>query len=176
MFLLQVLLPTPTRARHSAGPSLLPLVIVVPLPSWPAIVASTPARSRSHRRLCSHARPHAAVHPACTNAYQGVKVGPLAPFPLRRTSPGSCPPLPLEETLSGRASHPGGASARSPLSTHTLSCEPMRRSSPSMATPVALPSRSASVRRETVSTEHPRCFPPVLTPVLLSTHTHPRTP
>jgi hypothetical protein len=110
-------------------------------------VASTPARSRSRTRLCSHARPRAAVHPAHTRAYQRVKAGPLAPFPLCQTSPGSCRPPCLEETSSRRASHPGGVSARSPSSAHTLSYERTRRPSPAVATPAVPPRRSASVRR-----------------------------
>jgi hypothetical protein len=49
----------------------------------------------------------------------------------------------------------------------------MRRPSEAVATPAAPPSRFASVRRSAV---HPRARSPlVLTPVLLSTHTHPRT-
>jgi hypothetical protein len=78
----------------------------------------------------------------------------LAPFPLRRTSPGGYPPPRLEATSPGRASHPGVHSSvhpyfdstpRSLSSAHTLSCECTRIPSLAVATPAASPSCSASV-------------------------------
>jgi hypothetical protein len=55
-------------------------------------VAPTPARSRSRARLCRHDALAQLCNPHACTLTREVKVGPLAIFPLRRTSPGRCPP------------------------------------------------------------------------------------
>jgi hypothetical protein len=170
MLLLQVPLPTPTRARAFCRFFLASFS----RRSATAVLAPTPARSCSRTRVCRHA----VLMQLCTlhtrAPTRGVKVGPLAPFPLRQTSPGSYPPPHLEATSPGRASYPEGASVRSPSSAHTLSCERARRPSSAVATPAAPPSCSASVCRGRRAPTHVRY--PSSRAVLPSTHTHLRTP
>jgi hypothetical protein len=47
-----------------------------------AVVASTPARSRSRMRLCDHTRHHVATHPARVRACQGGQGRAFGPFSL----------------------------------------------------------------------------------------------
>jgi hypothetical protein len=95
-------------------------------------------------------------------------------FPCARRRREAVPPPRLEATSPGRASHPRGASARLPSSTHTRSRERTRRPSLVVATLAAPPRYFASV----AASCHPptRARPFLSRVVQLSARTHPGAP
>jgi hypothetical protein len=139
------------------------------VPAVAMAVASTHARTHLHSRPCTCAPTH--MH-ACTR--EGGRPDPFIPLSLdrsraRRRSAAASRGAALRGTLP-----PGWRECRVvPELARPFSCLHTRTVA-GRGYPAALPSRSASVRRDTA---HPRArSPPVSAPVPLSMRVHPCTP
>jgi hypothetical protein len=172
----QVPQPSSPHAHPACCPSflVLPLVLLVimsppwsrPSPwPWPRRAharAFTLNRAPLRPRTCTHS-PGKGENPTLSSLCRSTEAE-LASVPSRRA----------EAPLSVVLFHPDGASARLFLSSHGRSRVCTRGPSQAEATPAALPSHSASVRRDAA---HSRArSPPVSAPVPLSIHVHPCAP
>jgi hypothetical protein len=123
--------------------------------------------------------PHILFAYPCTQAHarprtQGVKPPSFSPFRAVPAALAGAPPAVSRGDATGQAFRPGCASARSPSCSHACSRGCPRGAPPVMATPTAptgshLPAVACCAPARTSA-----ALP--LMPVLLSTHTHPRTP